>query len=130
MPAATSISANDSGAVAHVFVPVSVTPQLSLFRNTATAAMSASEENIGLSLSRASANRPTNKVKITINIPHESLAPNGIDYVVRDTFRFVGEWVIPDLMSTAERNDAETIVRNVLNVTALKNYIKDLEAYW
>lgn len=130
MPAATSISVNDAAPTAHVFVPVSVTPQLSLFRNVAAAATSATEENIGLSLSRATANRPTNKVKITINLPHETLALNSIDTVVRDTFRFVGEFIIPDQMSTAERTDAEAVVRNALAVAAIKGYITNLEAYW
>lgn len=128
MPAATSLSINDATPTAHVFVPVSVSPQLSLFRNVADAAISASEEQIGLSLSRATANRSTNKVKLTLSVPHEQTIDGAV--VVRDTFRFTGEWVIPDSMSSTERADAAALVKNALANADIEDYVTDLEPMW
>lgn len=128
MPAAASLSISDATPTAHVFVPVSVSPQLSLFRNTADAAVSASEEQIGLSLSRATSSRATNKAKITISLPHEQTIDGAV--VVRDTFRFSGEFVIPDTMSSTERNHAITIVKNAMANATVMGYVSSLEPVW
>lgn len=128
MPSAASLSINDATPTAHVFVPVSVSPQLSLFRNTASAAISASEEQIGLSLSRANAGRSTNKIKVTVALPHEQTIDGAV--VVRDTFRFSGEWVIPETMSSTERGHAEAIVQNAINHATIGGYITALEPVW
>lgn len=129
MPAATSVPIVDGQTVTHTFVPSVVSPQLTILRNTA-ASISAAEEQLGLSLSRATANRATNKVKITIALPHTWTDSNTGLVGVRDVFRFTGEFIIPDTMSEEERADASAIVRNALAVTAIKNYVNTLESYW
>jgi hypothetical protein len=128
MPSAASLSINDATPTAHVFVPVSVSPQLSLFRNVAGAAISASEEQVGLSLSRATANRATNKVKLTLSVPHEQTIDGQV--VVRDIFRFSGEFVLPDSMSAAERGHAMALVLNAMTHADVQDYVTDLEAFW
>lgn len=128
MPAASNLSINDATPTAHVFVPVSVSPQLSLFRNVAGASISASEEQIGLSLSRASANRATNKVKLTIAMPHEQTVDGVV--VVRSTARFTGEWTLPDDMSATERGHFAAIVKNAAANADIEDYVTDLEAFW
>lgn len=128
MPAASSISINDATPTAHVFVPVSVSPQLSLFRNVADAAISGSEEQIGLSLSRANANRATNKVKLTFAMPFEQTVDGQV--IVRSTARFTGEWTLPDDMSATERGHFAALVKNSVAQADIEDYVTDLEAYW
>lgn len=128
MPAASSLSVNDSTPTAHVYVPRQVSPNLSIFRNTADAAVAATEEQIGLSFSPASSSRETNKVKISLAVPHEQTVDGAV--VVRDTFRFNGEFVIPDGMSSTERAHAAALVANMLDNADISGYITDLEPVW
>lgn len=128
MPAATSISINDATPTAHVFVPVSVTPQLFVLRNTAGAANSATEEQAGLSLSRANSSRATNKVKVTLSKPHEQTIDGLV--VVRDIARFTGEYTLPETMSATERNHFATLVKNLVSNADVEDYVADLEAFW
>jgi len=124
MPSASSISINDATPTAHVFVPISVTPQLSLFRNTADASISASEEQVGLSISRASAQRDTNKVKVTLSVPHEQTIDGAV--VVRSTARGICEFILPDDMTSTERADFAKLMANALDHADIAGYLTDL----
>lgn len=128
MPSATSISINDATPTAHVFVPISVTPQLSLFRNTADASISASEEQVGLSISRATAQRDTNKVKVTLSMPYEQTVDGAVQ--VRSTARFISEFVLPDDMTATERADFAKLCANSLDHADIAGYITDLTPVW
>lgn len=128
MPSATSISINDATPTAHVFVPVAVTPQLSIFRNTADAGISASEEQVGVSLSRANAQRTTNKVKVTIAVPHEQTVDGEI--VVRDVARMDCNFTIPDGMTPTERGHFAALCANALDDGDLRGYFEDLIPVW
>jgi len=128
MPAASSISINDATPTAHVYVPVQVSPELSLFRNVADAAISASQEQIGLSFSRANGNRSTNKVKVTLSTPYEQTVDGAV--IVRSTARMVCEFILPDDMDATERADFAALAANALDHADIKGYLEDLEAVW
>lgn len=128
MPAASSISINDATPTAHVFVPVQVSPNLSLFRNTADAATSATEEQVGMSISRATSSRATNKVKLTLSVPHEQTVDGAV--VERSTARMNVEFVLPDDMSSTERADFAALAANSLDAADIAGYITDLEPVW
>lgn len=128
MPAASTISINDATPTAHAFVPVQVSPSLSLFRNTADAAISASAEQVGLSISRASSARSTDKVKVTLSIPHEQTIDGAV--VVRSTARMNAEFILPDDMTSTERADFAALVANALDHADVKGYLTDLEPVW
>lgn len=128
MAAASPISINDATPTSHTFNPVSVSSNLSLFRNTSGASTSATEEQIGLSLSRASAGRSTNKVKITFAMPFEQTIDGAV--VARSVARMNCELILPDDMSSSERDDFAALVSNLLDATAVQAYIADLEPVW
>lgn len=128
MPTATTISINDATPTAHAYVPTSVTPQLSIFRNVADAAISASEEQIGLSLSRANSQRTTNKVKVTLAVPYEQTVDSVVS--VRSTARMTCDIVLPDDMSATERGHFAALVANLIADADVQDYITDLEPYW
>lgn len=128
MPAASSLSVNDATPTAHVFVPVQVSPSLSLFRNTADASTSATEEQIGLSISRATSSRATNKVKVSFSKPHEQTVDGAV--VERSTARANIELTMPDDMTSTERADFAALVANALDNADIAGYITDLEPVW
>lgn len=128
MPAASTISINDATPTAHAFVPVQVSPSLSLFRNTADAAISASEEQIGLSISRASSSRATDKVKVTLSIPYEQTVDGAV--IVRDTARMNAEFILPESMTSGEKADFAALVANLFDHADVSGYLTDLEPVW
>jgi len=128
MPSATTISINDATPTAHAFVPVQVSPSLSIFRNTADAATSASEEMLGLSISRSSSARATDKVKVSLSLPHEQTIDGAV--VVRSTARMNVEFVLPSDMTSTERADFAALAANALDHADVKGYLTDLEPVW
>jgi len=128
MSAATQLSINDATPTAHLFDPVSVTPSLSLWRNTTDAATSATEEQVGASLIRANANRVVNKVKLTVAFPMEQTVDSAV--ITRSTARANIEFLLPDDMSQTERDDFGAIVRNFLAHADIKGYYEDLVPVW
>lgn len=127
MPAASQISVNDATPTAHAFNPVAVSSNLSLYRN-GTASTSATEEQIGLSISRANGSRATNKVKFTLSVPHEQTVDGAV--IARSTARATVEVVLPDDMTSGERDDFHALLSNMLDNADVKGYITDLEPVW
>lgn len=128
MPAASTISINDATPTAHAYPPVQVSPSLSLFRNSADAATSASQEQIGLSISRANSNRSTDKVKVTLSVPHEQTIDGAV--VVRSTARMNVDIILPSDMTSTEKADFAALAANLLDHTDVAGYITDLEPVW
>lgn len=128
MPGATQLSINDATPTAHLFDPVAVSPNLTLYRNTTDAATSATEEQIGASLSRASGSRVTNKVKVTVSVPYEQTIDGAV--ITRSTARANIEFTLPDDMSASERDHFGAIVRNTLAHADIKGYYEDLIPVW
>lgn len=128
MPSASTISVNDATPTAHAFDPVAVNSNLALFRNIATAATSATEEQIGLSLSRANATRATNKVKVTLSVPYEQTVDGAV--ITRSTARMNVEMTLPDDMSATERSHFAALASNLLDHADVKGYFKDLIPVW
>lgn len=128
MPAASNISINDATPAAHVYTPTSISPQLSTYRNVADATISAGEESLSLSLSRASANRATNRVKITLAVPHEQTVDSVVS--VRSTARMNCEIILPDDMTQTERDDFAALVSNAFDHADVQGYFADLISTW
>lgn len=128
MPAASQISINDATPTAHLFDPVAVSSNLALFRNTTDAATSATEEQLGLSLSRANGSRVTNKVKITLSIPYEQTVDGAV--IARSVARANVEVTLPDDMSSTERSHFATLLANSLDHADVKGYITTLAPVW
>lgn len=128
MSAASQLSINDATPTAHLFDPVSVTPNLTLWRNTTDASTSATEEQVGASLSRANSSRDTNKAKLTLSVPYEQTVDGAV--VTRSVARMNVEFILPDDMSGAERTDFGAIARNFLADADIKAYYEDLIPVW
>ena len=128
MSAAAQLSINDATPTAHLFDPVAVSPSLALFRNTTDASTSATEEQIGASLSRANANRATNKAKISVSVPYEQTIDGAV--VTRSVARANIEFVLPDDMSSSERSHFGALVRNTLANSSIADYYEDLVPVW
>jgi hypothetical protein len=128
MPAATTISINDANPTAHVYVPVTSEGGLSIYRNVADATISAAEEQIGLSLSRASSARTTDKAKFTLSVPHEQTVDGAV--VVRDVARADVTVTLPNTMTSGERADFAALLQNLLADSVVEDYITDLIPTW
>lgn len=128
MPSATNLSINDATPTAHVFVPAGNNGSVQIYRNTADAAIAASEETLAISLSRFTSNRPTDKVKLTLGVPHEQTVDGQVE--VRDTARFTGEWTLPNTMSATERADFAALVANAIDNSDIAGHVEDLIPVW
>lgn len=120
------LSINDGAAtpVAKSFAPERVAPELSTFTER-TAASSAGFLRLGVSYSAASAKRQTNRVDISFDYPVLQ-SVNGVNSVAY-TARFKGSFVIPDVMTAAERANLQAFVANAMSNAAVKAVVKDLD---
>lgn len=121
-----SISINNGAAtpVAKAFAPERVSPDSSVFTER-SAAVSAGFIKLATSFSPANSQRPTTRVDVSLDFPVLQTV-NGISSVAYKGL-FKGYFVIPDQMTAAERADLAAFVANSLDVTLIRNMIKDLD---
>lgn len=125
MPQASSITLSD-GTNDHVFTPIG-TNDKALFecRDSAT---SAGFETMILALDRAKTGRPTNKANLRLSQPIEMTADGVV--TVRSTPRFIGDFVLPDDMTAAERLAFGNLAIAMLTNAVVKGYFTTLEVVW
>lgn len=120
------LSINNGAAtpVAKSFAPEQVAPGLSTFTER-SATSSSGFIRLGVGLSTAKANRPTNRVDIALDLPILQ-SVNGVNSTAY-TGRFKGTFVLPDQMTAAERADLAAFVANALDNAQIRAVIKDLD---
>jgi hypothetical protein len=76
-------------------------------------------------LDRASSGRTTNRVKIQFHMPVE----HTVDGVVKVAYtaRFFGEFILPEELTQAQRDDFAAYCKNALADTVLNGYLSDLD---
>jgi len=110
--------------VAKTFSPERVGSELSVFTERSAPA-SAGFTRLAIGYSAASGKRATNRVDVNLTYPVLSTV-NGVSTVAY-TGRFQGYFVIPDVMTSAERADLAAYVANALDAAAVRAVIKDLD---
>lgn len=110
--------------VAKTFSPERVAPELSTFTER-TATSSAGFVRLGVAFSAASSKRNTNRIDLSLDYPVLSTV-NGVSTVAY-VGRFKGYFVVPDVMTAAERADLAAFVANALDVTSVRAVVKDLD---
>lgn len=113
--------------VAKTFSPERVGSDTSVFAERSAPA-SAGFTRLTVGFSAANGKRATNRVDIKLDFPVLSTV-NGVSSVAY-TGRFQGYFVIPDVMTSAERADLAAYVANALDVTAIRATVKDLDPIW
>ena len=110
--------------VAKTFSPERVAPELSTFTER-SATSSAGFARLGIQFSPASSKRATNRIDLSLDLPILQTV-NGVSSVAY-VGRFKGYFVVPDVMTAAERADLAAYVANALNNTQVRAVIKDLD---
>lgn len=120
------LSINDGLAtpVARSFAPMRVAPDQSVFCEK-TSAVSAGYKRLKIGLSSASASRPTNRVDVELQFPVISTV-GGVSTVAY-TGMFKGYFVMPEVMTAAERADLAAFVANSFDNAQIRGVIKDLD---
>lgn len=110
--------------VAKSFAPERVAPELSIFTER-SAAVSAGFPRLSIGFSAATAQRSTSRVDISLDLPvlQNVGGVNSVAYVGR----FKGYFVVPDVMTAAERADLAAFVANALDATSIRAVVKDLD---
>lgn len=110
--------------VAKTFSPERVAPELSTFTER-SAASSAGFVRLGIQFSPASSKRATNRIDLSLDLPILQTV-NGVSSVAY-VGRFKGYFVVPDVMTAAERADLAAFVANALDNAQVRAVIKDLD---
>lgn len=120
------LTINDGSAtpVARTFSPEKVSPGDSVFVERSSG-VSAGFLRLGIGMDPASKNRPTNHVTIALDLPTLQTI-NGVSSVAY-TARFTGKFILPDVMTAAERANARALVANALDQALVTAVIKDLD---
>lgn len=127
MPQATTIAINDSVPASRAFNPSGEEGPAFLFYNS-EATTGIGQMSLGLSLSRASAQRATHRVTVTLATPVE----HTVDGVVKVAHipRARVEFTIPQEATSIQRADLLAMTRNALANTQIAGYVEDLEKVW
>jgi len=120
------LSINNGAAtpVAKSFAPERVAPESSIFTER-TSGVSAGFTRLTIRYSAANSRRATNRVDIDLDLPVLNTV-NGISTVAY-VGRFKGYFVIPDVMTAAERADLAAYVANALDNAQVRGVVKDLD---
>lgn len=126
MPQASTIVLADGQAtpVNHNFVPISVAPRQAIFVDRSSLT-SAGNNQLILEFDPARAGRTTNHVRIRLNCPIEQTT-DGITSVAYVS-RFDGKAILPDQMTTAQRDNILAFIANAFSNAVVQGYISDLE---
>lgn len=121
-----AITVNNGAAtpVAKSFNPERVAPELSTFTER-TAGVSAGFPRLSIGFSAASSKRATNRVDVSLDLPILQTV-NGVSSVAY-VGRFKGYFVVPDVMTAAERADLAAFVANALDNAQIRAVVKDLD---
>lgn len=126
MASTVTITLNDGQAtpVAHDFVPG--------YRNGNTltcinrdADTSAGNYKLVLGFSPASANRPTDRIGLRLNMPREHVVDSVTE--VADIARFSCDIVIPDGFEDTDRADLYAFLKNLFAHASIQDYIENLD---
>jgi hypothetical protein len=123
MTTATNIVINDDIPEAHTYSPVSVTLQSTLLKEHGSIT-AGGEAGIVLGMSLASAKRQTDRIDVRLNQPHEVTDAAGVT-TVRDTARFIGQYILPFGMTTAEKTSFNAKVKNLVQHAVISAYVED-----
>lgn len=121
---ALSINNGAATPIAKSFAPEAISPGHSTFTER-SAASSAGFIRLSIGTSMASAKRATNRIDVSLAMPVVEIV-NGVNTVTR-IGRFVGYFVVPDTMTSAERADLAAYVANALDNAQIRAVIKDLD---
>lgn len=123
MPSFTSFILND-GTNDHTFTPVAINTAKSVLvaREGTTAA---GNPTVITGLKLATNSTDSNKVSVRVNFPHEDTVDSVVE--VRDTSRFIGEWILPNRRTPAEREAFANLVGAAVAHALIAAYVEDLD---
>jgi len=122
MPSATTISVNDSSAVAHVFRPISKAGMKVSFVNE-DSNTAAGNWSCNVDYSLASNGRKTDRFTFNLAMPTEQLVDG--EYEVSDIGRVTVSAVIPTGFTAAQRADLAALLKNFLSNATIEGVIAD-----
>lgn len=123
MPEVTSITLTDKDSASVVFTPIDVSPEHSLFTNAGTIA--AGDRELILGWSPKSTKRPTDRINARLNYPVEVTSTDTGRVSVDDVMRFTSNFVVPEGVTSAEREDFAVLCGEFVTHAILQGYIKD-----
>jgi hypothetical protein len=82
-----------------------------------------------LGYSFANARRRTDKIQTRLNLPKEVTSAEGVVSVV-STARFIGEFIIPDDWTEAERADMYALVASLTGSTIVQSYVESRDPFY
>lgn len=124
MPQAASIPIADSVPVTRNYPPVGTANGISNHADVSTAGTPAGQSTFVLKLKPAT-NSTARRVDIVFALPVEYTDTSTSEVLVKDTFRFTGQWIIPPTSTALLRANFEALVRNLISHATVKGYIKD-----
>lgn len=127
MPTVTNIVLADSVPANHTFQPVSVTTAASVLIDRATN-IAEGNPTLILGFNMANTKRKTDRVDVRLNFPIERQV-DGV-WVVTDTARFIGQWIVPVSMTQTERDNFEALADNLVSHSVVEGYVADRNPFY
>jgi len=132
MANATTLTLHSDAAetVPAVYNPIRVSPQRTDYINrSANTAAGDSLASLGLDVGKG---RKTNHVPVSLSMPIEIQVgdPTYNQFEVKDIARFEGRYILPQTMTTSQREKFAHLVRTFIDDAIVLAAVKDQEAPW
>jgi hypothetical protein len=124
MPNAAVISIADAVPATRAYTPISVSGNLAIHADTASAQTPAGQSTLQLKLKPAT-NTVSRRVNLDMAVPVEYTDSSTGNVLVKDTFRFKGEWVVPPTATSADTANFRTLVQNAVAHATVVGYVED-----
>lgn len=127
MPVASTIAISDSTPTSHDFDPRGDKNGVMIYKNTESDT-GAGQMVLGLSLSDASASRPTHRVTLTLAVPVEQTVDGLVEVAHVD--RFQGIFIMSENTTATARADLLAYAQNALANAQVVSAVSDLDPPW
>jgi len=124
MPTASNIIITDDQAVVHTFEPVKIGPNQQVLKNR-SAITTAGQETIVLSAVPATSASNISRANASLSVPVEVTSTDTGRTTVDDTARFFCNSIVPDNMTSAERETFAYMAGQLVINTIIQGYISD-----
>lgn len=128
MPTASTIVIADSTPTNRTYSPVQISPSFSMLLDKSTAQTADGQAQVILGFSLGTSKRPTDRAVVRHNFPIEREV-DGV-WTVVGTARFIGEWIVPTLMTPTERNHFEALTDNLVGHAVVEGYVADRDPFY
>lgn len=128
MPQANNIVIADAVPANRTYSPMVIDRSSATLIDRTTTTFVGGQSTIILALDPVNGKRKTDRITVRLNMPKNKVV-DGVD-AVESVGRFVGEYIIPEGWTQTDRNNLESLVKNLFANANVTGYVRNRDPMW